>query len=123
MVVSNKYPNGVRWIGENGWVRVSRGQIDASNKEWIREESDRGRVKAYNSPDHRRNFVQGVKTREQCICPAEVGHRSVTPGHLSFVSDVLKRPLKWDPLNEKVLDDPEADKLLNALEYRRGWSL
>ena len=123
VVVSNKYPNGVRWIGENGWVRVSRGQIDASNKEWIHEEADRGRIKAYNSPDHRKNFVSGVKTRKQCICPAEVGHRSVTPGHLSFVSDALKRPLKWDPLNEKVLGAPEADKLLNALEYRRGWSL
>lgn len=123
VVISNKIANGVRWIGENGWVRVSRGQIDASNKDWIREEADRGKVKAYNSPDHRKNFVAGVKTRQECICPAEVGHRSVTPGHLAFVSDALKRPLKWDPKNEKVIGDAEADQLLNKLDYRGDWAL
>ena len=123
VVISNKYGGGVRWIGEDGWVRVSRGQIEASNKDWIREKTDRGMIKAYNSPDHRRNFVAGVKTRKECICPAEIGHRSVTPGHLSFVSDTLKRPLKWDPKNETILDDQEADKLLNKLDYRGDWAL
>ncbi len=30
--ISNKYPNGVKWIGENGWVFVKRGKLEASNK-------------------------------------------------------------------------------------------
>jgi len=123
VVISSKFANGVRWVGEDGWVRVSRGQIDASNKDWIREETDRGKVKAYHSPDHRKNFVDGVKTRKECICPAEAGHRSVTPGHLSFVSNALKRPLSWDPRKEEVPGDPEANRLLNRLEYRGDWSL
>ena len=102
---------------------MDRRNIDASNKEWIREAADRGKIKAYKSPDHRGNFVEGVLTRKECICPAETGHRSITPGHLGYVSDALKRPIKWDPKNEKVIDDPEADKLLNKVDYRGDWSL
>ncbi len=123
LVISNKVGRGTKWIGEDGWVSVDRGRINASNKEWIRESTNRGKIKAYKSNDHRRNFVEGVRTRKECICPAETGHRAATPGHIGYVSDALKRPIKWDPKNEKVIDDPEADKLLNKLEYRGDWSL
>ncbi|MGB0291974.1 MAG: Gfo/Idh/MocA family protein [Luteolibacter sp.] len=121
--ISNKHRMGTKWIGENGWVYVTRGRIEASNKEWIRESFDRGPIKAYKSRDHRQNFIEGVKTRNECICPAETAHRSITPGHLGYVSDALKRPLKWDPANEVVVGDAEADKLLKAVDFRGSWKL
>lgn len=121
--ISNKNRMGAKWIGENGWVYVTRGRIEASNKEWIRESFDRGPIKAYKSRDHRQNFIEGVKTRNECICPAETAHRSITPGHLGYVSDALKRPLKWDPANEVVVGDAEADKLLKAVDFRGSWKL
>ena len=91
--------------------------------EWVRDGFDPGKTRAYRSPDHRRNFVDGVLARKECICPAETGHRSITPGHLGYVSDALKRPLRWDAKHEKVLGDPEADKLLKKIDYRGDWSL
>ena len=121
--ISNKNRMGAKWIGEDGWVYVTRGKIEASNKEWIRESFDRGPVKAYKSRDHRRNFIEGVQTRKECICPAETAHRSITPGHLGYVSDALKRPLKWDPVKEVVVGDAEADKLLKAVDFRGDWKL
>ncbi len=121
--ISNKHRMGAKWIGENGWIWVDRGKIDASNKEWIRERTDRGPINAYVSPGHHRNFVDGVKTRKPCIAPVETAHRSITPGHLSYLSLALGRPLNWDPKNEVVVDDPGADKLLKALNYRDGWSI
>ncbi len=123
IVISNKVSRGVKFYGENGWVAADRRWVKASNEEWIKHDADRGKVKAYHSPDHRRNFVDGILTRKECICPAEAGHRSITPGHLGYVSDALKRPLKWDAKNEKVIDDPEADKLLKKIDYRGKWSL
>jgi predicted dehydrogenase len=121
--ISNKNTMGAKWIGEDGWVYVNRGKIDASNKEWIREVTDRGPKKAYQSRDHRKNFIEGVLTRKECICPAETAHRSITPGHLGYVSDALGRALKWDPAKEEVIGDAEADKMLKTVNYRGSWKL
>ena len=123
IVISNKVGRGVRFFGEDGWVFTDRRQFKASNAEWTKKGFDPGPVKAYRSDDHRRNFVDCIKSRKQCICPAETGHRSITPGHLAYISDALKRPLKWDAKNENIIGDAEADKLLKKLDYRADWSL
>ncbi len=121
--ISSENRMGTKWIGENGWIWVDRGKIEASNKEWIREKTDRGPIKAYASPGHHRNFVDGIRTRKECIAPAETAHRSITPGHLAYVSLQLGRPLKWDPAKEEVIGDASADKLLKDVPYRDQWSL
>ena len=90
---------------------------------YLIERNDRGPVKAYKSNNHTKNFVEGIKTRTECICPAETGHRSATPGHIAYVSDKLGRPIKWDPKAEKVIGDDEAEKLLKATNYRGDWKL
>lgn len=121
--ISNKNAMGVKWIGEDGWIYVKRGKIDASNRQWITESFDRGPVKAYASRSHYENFIEGVLTRKECICPAETAHRSITPGHLGYVSDALGRALEWDPAKEVVVGDAEADKLLKTIDYRGEWKL
>lgn len=121
--ISSKNRRGTKWIGDNGWVYVDRGKIECSNREWLQEKYDRGAIKAYESKDHRQNFLDCIRSREACIAPAETAHRSVTPGHLGYVSQALGRPVKWDPATENVIDDDEADKLLKAVNYRDGWSL
>jgi predicted dehydrogenase len=121
--ISNKHAMGAKWTGPDGWVYVDRGKIDASNKEWIHESFDRGPIKAYKSNDHYRNFVDGILTRKECICPAETAHRSITPGHLGYVSQALGRALKWDPVKEEVIGDAEADALLKKADYRGDWKL
>ncbi|MCF7734396.1 MAG: Gfo/Idh/MocA family oxidoreductase [Akkermansiaceae bacterium] len=121
--ISNKHQMGAKWIGENGWIFVDRGKLEASNKEWITESTDRGPIKAYKSNDHRQNFIEGIRTRKECICPAETAHRSITPGHLGYVSQALGRALKWDPAKEEVIGDAEADALLKKVNYRGDWKL
>ncbi len=121
--IGSHLKGGTRWAGSDGWVWVNRGRIEASDPDWIRERNDRGSVKAYASRDHRENFLEGVRTRRECIAPAETAHRSVTPGHLGYLSDTLGRALRWDAAAERVVDDAEADRLLKAVEYRGGWSL
>ena len=114
---------GVKVIGEDGWVYVTRGRMEASNPAWTKLDFNAGKVKAYVSPGHTRNFVDGVKSRKEAICPAETAHRSITPGHLGYVSNVLGRALKWDPKTEKVIGDKEASELINKLDHRKPWSL
>ena len=74
------------------------------------------------SNDHKRNFLDCVRSRKACIAPAETGHRSVTPGHLGFVSHKLGRKLKWDPAKEVIVGDDEAQKLLMTVDYRKPWT-
>ncbi len=121
--ISNKNKGGTKWIGENGWIWVNRGRIDASNKDWIREKTDRGPIKAYVSTSHRKNFLDGIRTRKACIAPAETAHRSITSAHLGFVSHALGRRLTWDAKNESIVGDAAADALLKKINYRKPWRL
>jgi len=124
-VIGSKIRRGTKWIGENGWVWVDRNKIEASNPEWLEPEFDRGPWRAYRPTErnHYGNFLECVKTRQEPFAPAENGHRCITPGHLSYVSAELERPLKWDPKTEQIPGDPEAQKLLEAMPYREPWKL
>jgi predicted dehydrogenase len=122
--ISNKHEMGCRWIGEDGWVHVTRGPSKASNPAWIASDFDRGPKKAYDSPEHHRNFLDSIKSRKPCICTAEIGHRSITPGHLGLLSESLGgRLLHWDPKTETITGDAEADKLLKRVDFRAPWVL
>ncbi len=123
IVISNSNKMGVKYIGEDGWVHVSRGQHDASDRRWLPLKFETGSKKAYLSNHHARNFLECVKSRQETVCPAETAHRSITPGHLGYVSHFLGRPLKWDPVKEEVIGDSEADRMLKAVDYREPWKL
>jgi len=114
---------GTRFIGEDGWVYVNRGKLDASNRAWLKPGFTPGTFKAYKSTNHTRNFLECVKSRKPAICPAETSHRSITPGHLGYVSNALGRALKWDPKKEQIIDDNEASALLNKMHHRKPWTL
>lgn len=111
-VISTRLRPGTTWHGENGWVWVDRGKIEASNPEWLAEGFEPGAWKAYRSPGHQRNFLDCIHSRELTAAPAETGHRSITPGHLGWVSARLGRGLDWDPVHEKVIGDEEAGAAL-----------
>ena len=123
IIISNRNKMGVKFIGEDGWVHVTRGNHQTSKPEWRTLKFETGPKKAYKSTSHARNFLQCIRSRKPAICPAETAHRSITPGHLGYVSHELGRALKWDPIKEKVVGDPEADQLLKKTDYRKEWKL
>lgn len=116
---TNQGENGLEIHGEEGWVFVSRGRIGASDPKLL-EEPVPGSEKVYASNDHAQNFIDGIRTRKACICNAEVGHRSVSVCHLANISLRLGgRKLRWDPVDEKFVGDPEANLML--LRPHRDW--
>jgi len=120
--ISSQYPNGVRFSGDAGWVFVTRGKIEASNPAWTKQDFNPGAETVYRSDDHVRNFLDCIRSRQACIAPAETAHRSITPGHVGYVSHQLGRPLKWDPETETVVDDAEANRVLQQHHYRPPFS-
>ena len=121
--ISNKHTDGVKWIGEDGWIWANRGNKKASNPALLKKEFNPGDIKAYASANHVGNFLDGIKSRKECIAPPLISHRSITPGHLAYVAHELGRKLQWDPEKEMVKDDQEADKLLKAIDYRAPWAI
>lgn len=114
--------SGAKWIGADGWVWVDRGGIDASNKDWLKLGDAPKRINLYRSPGHQREFLDSVKSRRECLCPAEVAHRSFTPGHLGQIAMLIGRKLKYNPTTEQIEGDDAANRLLGKA-LREPWQL
>ena len=116
---------GVKFIGENGWIEVSRDHYIASNPDWIPAASAEADDTPYETKiPHQINFVEAVRGRKDPIVPVEIGHRTCTMCTLGNIACELKRTIKWDPATEKFVDDTDgAATALMHYEYRAGWSL
>ena len=58
---------GTKWIGTDGWVWVDRNGFEASNPDWVKMDSlpdNQRKIPLYESSEHRRNFVDSVKSRK-----------------------------------------------------------
>ena len=120
-----KNTKGVKFIGKDGWIEVSRGHFLASADELLPPAKTEGDSGPYETRiPHQINFVESVKNRVDPTVPVEIGHSSCTVCTLGNIACDLKRTIKWDPATETFVDDVdgEATKRLHY-EYREGWSL
>ncbi|MDP8244857.1 MAG: Gfo/Idh/MocA family oxidoreductase [Candidatus Hinthialibacter antarcticus] len=121
--ISSSNRGGTKWIGENGWVWVNRGAIEASDENLLKKDCiGPNDTRLYQSRDHFQNFLDCVKSRQETICPAETGCRSISVGHLGEITMLLNRKIRWNPDTETIIDDPEANALLGRA-YRKPWTL
>jgi len=121
--IASRHAIGSRIIGDEGWLYVQRGKLEASDSRLAKLDFDCGPKRVYHSDNHTRNFLDCIRTRRACIAPAETAHRSITPGHLGYVSHTLGRSLQWDAAIERVIGDDEANQLLTSVDYRAPWRI
>lgn len=121
--IASHHKTGLKIIGELGWLMVNRGSLKASDTRLTARDFNVGNIRAYHSRNHIGNFLDCMRTRKACIAPAETAHRSITPGHLGYVSQTLGRALKWDSATETVVGDDEANRLLHDSPCRDPWKL
>jgi predicted dehydrogenase len=74
------------------------------------------------SSDHKRNFLDCIKSGRDPIAPVEVGHRSASVCHLANIAMKLKRKLHWDPDRERFINNDEANHLLSK-SLRSPWHM
>nr|HPR59815.1 gfo/Idh/MocA family oxidoreductase [Prolixibacteraceae bacterium] len=119
------WTKGVKFIGADGWLEVSRGHFKASNDEWLPKNEAVEQSGSYETKvAHHIDFVEAVRERRDPVVPVEVGHSSCTVCTLGNIACELGRTIKWDPKNETFIDDVDgaASKMLHY-QYRDGWSL
>ncbi len=108
--------------GTEGTIYVSRDSLKTTPESILKEPLGAQAFRVYPARDHRRNWLECVRSRKEAICPAEVGHRSATICHLANIGYQLRRPLKWDPAKEQFVNDSEANGLVTR-ELREPWKL
>jgi predicted dehydrogenase len=72
------------------------------------------------SPGHELEWVECIKTREQPSCSVFYHTRVDVPLVLSLLSLKLGRSIRFDPEEEEIVDDREAEKMA-VPEYRDPW--
>ncbi len=68
------------------------------------------------------DFLHCLKTRELPFRDIEIAHRAVSVCHLGNIAYWLGRPLKWNPVTEEIIGDPEASRWLDR-PMRGSWAL
>jgi predicted dehydrogenase len=130
MIVSDAFPNGIRFEGSEGWLFVSRGDERVTSSDPVAKLKDDKALSAsdpkiltsvigedethlYESKNHHANWLDCVRSRQQPIAPVEVAHRSCSACLLHHIAMKLKRKVFWDPLKERFKNDVEANRLLS----------
>ncbi len=104
---------GTKWIGEEGWIWVARGdRLDSSNKSILYDKIKPDEIHLLKSPGHVRNFLDCVRSRKETLAPCETAHRSASIGHLGLISMLIGRKIYFNPETEEIKNDTVASRLL-----------
>lgn len=121
---SANYPHncdsGAEFYGTKGMMFLSRrGKVE------VRSEGN-GPVelglatKVQDDAAHVANFCAAVRGEAPLNADALTGHLSASLCHLGNIATRLRRSLQFDPQDEQIVGDPEANALVRR-EYRQHW--
>jgi predicted dehydrogenase len=130
MMVSNEFPNGIKFEGTKGWIFVSRGdyqatssdpnagtvqakKLDASDPKLLTSVIGENEFHFTVSKDHHGNWLEAIRDNKNTIAPVEEAHRACSACLLHHISMKLKRKLYWDPAKEQFKNDAEANSMLS----------
>ena len=125
------FPNGIKFIGSDGWIFVSRGNETVTGSDPVAKLQDNTALaasdpKIIKSVDRAR--ARSISTRapsttelarvasgraRQPIAPVEVAHRSCSACLLHHIAMKANRKLYWDPVKERFKNDDEANAMLS----------
>lgn len=108
--------------GTEGTILVNRGGISSLPDTILKDPIGEKEKRVYPSTDHKKNWLECIRSGKEPICPAETGHRSASICHLANIGYRLGRKLKWDAARELFVDDAGANKELSR-EPRTKWKI
>jgi predicted dehydrogenase len=120
--------SGQRFDGTEGWIANSGDGHDYSRASSPALLADFRKVLAdytartQRPMNHARDFLDCIKSRRLTTANPEAMHRSMTTVHCANICMWLKRNLKYDPVKEEFVNDPEANRL-RSRAMREPWSV
>jgi predicted dehydrogenase len=141
IVVQHKQKGfGVHFFGENGEVKVNRGQFEVIvGGKTIAKKDEKGsveraymtadkellkdaKIRLYKSTDHIADFVSCVRSRKKPITHEGIGGGTAIVCHLMNIAYKLGKPFKWDPVKHDFVDGSADPKFLTR-DYRGEWKV
>jgi hypothetical protein len=113
---------GILFLGSEGWIYISRQGFFTEPESLRTAVFGADEVRLPRSTDHRRNFLDAVKTGEAPISGIDAAVRSDTVCHQAEIAMRLGRRLRWDPIHELFVDDEQANRMLTRA-MRSPWHL
>jgi len=117
-----KDSHGIGFEGPDGWVHVNRSRIVADPPSLLDSVIGPNEIHLYQSNNHVGNFLECVKSRSETVCPIDVAVRADIVCHLSDIAIRTRRKIRWDPVKEEIIGDPEASRRLTRA-MRSPWHL
>ncbi len=107
-----------------GSAHPTGGPVGTGNREspvkWTTPVEDRTGNEYDQFRRHAQNFLECIRSRREPISDLDGAHRVVTACHLANLSLRLGRKLRWDAERETVVEDREAQAMLERA-YRTPW--
>jgi myo-inositol 2-dehydrogenase / D-chiro-inositol 1-dehydrogenase len=139
--VKMRFANGVEWTyrtekpyfkieGTAGWIYAEYTQLKANidGREgylYFNDKKTKAKTELMPAPaipadgtrfyvkTDKQDFIDSVKSRQETLEPAEVGHRVTSLGHLGQIAIQLRQKLKWDPDKERFLGNDAANAMID----------
>jgi hypothetical protein len=108
-------------IGTEGWIFVSRESVYTQPESLMRTVIGPNEIRV-RSNEHKRNFLDAVRTGRQPISHIEAAVRGETMCQMGDIATRLKRKLRWDPEQELFPNDAQANARLSR-PMRAPWRL
>jgi len=116
--------DGTTFIGEEGWVTVSRGACyfkrgnELVNTSKLAFRSSDARV--YDGQSHTGNFIDCIKSRKPTVNPFESAIRSDTISHLSDIAIRTGQEIHYDARQETITNSAKGKAMLDR-PMREPW--
>ena len=132
---SGGYTNGIKYIGSDGWIFVSRGSytasasdpvaanksskaLDASDPKILSSVIGPNEIQLYKSDEQHGNWLDCIESKKPPISTVEIGHRACSVCLITHISMKLNRKLNWNPKTEKFINDDEANSMLTRSQRK-----
>jgi myo-inositol 2-dehydrogenase/D-chiro-inositol 1-dehydrogenase len=129
VILDNKFENGLRFIGTEGWVFCSRGAVRQTSSDPNVADTTKSALRASDpkilsalpsdakrwpaSANHYFNWIDSIVANRDPIAPVDQAARSLQACATAWVAMKLKRKVTWDPEKEMFVKDDAANALLD----------
>ncbi|MGA2571996.1 MAG: Gfo/Idh/MocA family oxidoreductase [Terracidiphilus sp.] len=130
MTISGDFENGIKWIGDKGWIFVCRDTgttptssfgapaptiipLRASDPKILDSVIGPSKFHVYTSDDQHGNWLDCIRSRRAPLAPAEIGHRACSTCLLHWIAMKTQHHVHWDPKTETIQGDDIAASLLS----------
>lgn len=117
-----KYANGFTVVLESGEWGEPTGLKSVPVKVSDLSEEDQRKLKEMPDPEPLLTFAEAVTQRKPAGGNAEAAYRTVAILHLTNIAIRTGRKIRFDPVKEEIIGDPEAQRLANQ-PMRAPWHL